>query len=198
MATAAHPPAAPRAQAPRPRRRPPGLGDRGPLGSSPRRGPSRPAAAPDGAPGARVPARLRGAGPGTCARPYWIRRPGPGSARGRRPGRRAEPGSAPTRAGPGAEAARGELRQDAREDGHVPRLAALASAGLGALPPSLPPRHTTPRSHPAGSPAGGSLVARAPPAGGRAAIPDAQAAAGQPPWGRRAGREAGRWSGVLT
>lgn len=119
-----------------------------------------------------------------------------GERRRRRMQRGAGVRSEPRR-GPGAELARGEIQKNARENYNAPRLAARTSAGLGALPPrhTHAPRSDTQKAAPAPAAA---LVAQAPPAGGRAAIRGAQAAAGQPPRGRRAGEEAGRWSWVLT
>lgn len=76
------------------------------------------------------------------------------------------------RRGPGAELARGEIRKDARENYNAQRLAALTSAGLGALPP----RHTPPRSD----------TQKAAPAAG---------AGPQPSWPSRR-REGGRRSGA--
>lgn len=102
------------------------------------------------------------------------------------------------RRGPGAELARGELRKDTRENYDAQRLATLTSTGPGALPP----RHTPPRSdaQKAAPAARAGHSPRGPgAAGGREGTdPGAQAAAGKPPRGRRARREAGRWSWVLT
>lgn len=98
----------------------------------------------------------------------------------------------------GAELAHGEIRKDARKNYNAQRLATLTSAGLGASLPDTHPRALTPRKQPRQPAPAAALVAQAPRAGGRAAIRGAQAAAGQPPRGRRAGKEAGRWSWVLT
>lgn len=146
MATAAHPPEAPRAQAPvaRAAALPPALGDRGPLGFSPALGAEPPCGSAGRGPGRprpRPPPRVR---PGHLCNGHIgsvVPVPAPRGAGGQGGARsRLQP---PTRAGPGAEAARGELRQDAR--GNM-----TASEGSPASPPpapapSVPPRHTTPR-----------------------------------------------------
>lgn len=203
MAAAAHPPETRKSIGPSPApppscpRRPwvallfPALGAEPPCGSAGQ-------GAHGGAriPGPRAYARVRARS--TCARPYWIHCPSHclrlrAAAKKKA---RAEPGFSPCPGGaPQPNLPAGKSRRTLGGNYNVRRLATLASAGLGAFPPDTHPRALTPRRQPRPAAA---LVAQAPPAGGRAAIPGAQTAAGQPPRGRRAGREAGRWSWVLT
>ena len=153
---------------------------------------------------ARIPggAPSPGSRPGsTCARPYWIHCPSHchrAGAAGKERGR-AEPGFSFSPVGtlkpnrPAGEAV--------RTPGKITTPKGSPPSSRPASAPSLPdthPRALTPRKQPRRPAPAAALVAQAPPAGGRAAIRGAQAAAGQRPWGRRGGREAGRWSRVLT
>lgn len=163
-----------------------GDGDEGPPAA-----PSSPAGAPS--PGSR---------PGsTCAPPYWIPCPShcllAGAARMEKG--RTEPEFSPSPAGTP------EPKWPAGKAGRTPGGITTPKGSPPSLrpasapfPPGTHPRAPTPRKQPRRPPLAAALVAQAQPAGGRAAIRGAQAAAGQRPRGRRTEREAGRWSQVLT
>lgn len=159
----------------------------------------------------------RGA-PAAPASPAARLRPGPGqgapvhghigfiapvtaSARGRleRRGDARSLGSASAPWGPWSQT--GPRGEAGRTPGKITTSQGSPPSSQPASAPSLPgthPRALTPRKQPQLPAPAAALVAQAPPAGGRAAIRGAQAAAGQRPWGRRVRREAGRWSRVLT
>lgn len=151
---------------------------------------------------ARIPggAPSPGSRPGsTCARPYWIHCPSHclrAGAAGKERGR-AEPGFSFSPEGVL------EPNWPAGEAGRTPGKITTSKGSTPSSQPALAlpnthPRALTPRKQSRRPAPAAALVAQAPPAGGSAAIPGAQAAAGQRPWGRRGGREAGRWSWVLT
>lgn len=206
MAAAAHPPETLQILGPSPHRRAPARGNRGQLCSSLRWRQSRPAETrdkgPTAAPASPASAPSLGSQPGsTCARPYWIHCPShclrAGTAAKQKA--RAEPGFSPSPVGAG------EPNLPTGKSGRTPGKITTPKGSPPSPPPasapSLPdthPRALTPRKQPRQPAPAAALVAQAPRAGGRAAIRGAQAAAGQPPRGRRAGKEAGRWSWVLT
>lgn len=205
MAAAAHPPETRQSLGPSPAQPPScprrpwaalllsALGSESPCGGAGRGAPG----------GTRIPGRrafARVPAGSTCARPYWIHCPshclrtGAAGKKGRaEPGFSPSPTRAPEPNWPAGKAGRtpGKITPPKGS----PPSPQLASA------PSLPdthPRALTPRKQPRRPTPAAALVAQAPPAGGRATIRGAQAAAAQRPRGRRAGREAGRWSRVLT
>lgn len=123
-------------------------------------------------PGPRAYARVRTGS--TCARPYWMHCPSrclrAGAAAAKEA--RAEPGLSPCPGGaPGAELARGDITEDARERYNAQRLQSRFSRSR-----ALPPRHTPPCRHPESSP-------------GDRRRP-------QPSWPKRRRREGGRRSGA--
>lgn len=201
MAAAAHPPETPQSLGPSPARPPScplrqwaALLSEPPCGGGDETAPAAPSS-PAGAP-------LPGSRPGsTCARPYWIPCPSHclrAGAAGREKGR-AEPGFSPNPSG--ATEPNWPAGKASRTPGKITTPKGSRPSPQPASAPSFPdthPRALTPRKQPRRPPPAATLMARAPPARGRAATRGAQAAAGQRPRGRRAGREAGRWSQVLT